>query len=48
MKRAAAQCKICGKTLTPEEVEVGMPMVCPRCKPKEGKKGPSNDDSDKR
>ncbi len=45
MKRVAAECKICGKTLTPEEVEVGMPLVCSRCKPKKGKKKMANNDS---
>jgi hypothetical protein len=25
------QCECCGKTLTPEEAEVGMSLVCPIC-----------------
>jgi len=38
MSRVVAQCKICGKTLLPEEIEVGTSLVCPRCAPKQRKK----------
>jgi hypothetical protein len=31
MTRDIAQCPACGKTITPEEVEIGMSLVCPRC-----------------
>jgi uncharacterized paraquat-inducible protein A len=31
MTREIAQCPVCGQTITPEEVEVGMSLVCPRC-----------------
>jgi DNA-directed RNA polymerase subunit RPC12/RpoP len=34
LKREAAKCRICGKTLLPEEIEVGTSLVCPRCSPK--------------
>lgn len=40
MKRAAAQCKVCGKTLTPEEIEIGKSLVCPRCKSTKNRKNP--------
>ena len=33
MQRTIAQCPICGKTITPEEVEIGISLVCPRCDP---------------
>ncbi len=39
LKRVAAKCRICGKTLMPEEVEVGIPLECPRCAPKTKKTG---------
>lgn len=38
MRRASAKCKICGKTLMPEEIEAGVSLVCPRCDPKLRKK----------
>jgi len=42
MKRDVIECPRCGKTLTPEEVEVGKSLVCPRCgerpRPSPGKK----------
>ena len=31
MKRDVIQCPRCGKALTPEQVEVGQSLVCPRC-----------------
>ena len=31
--KPVAQCKVCDKTLTTEEIEVGTSLVCPRCKP---------------
>jgi DNA-directed RNA polymerase subunit RPC12/RpoP len=46
MKRAAAQCGICGKTLLPEEIEVGASLVCPRCDPKRNKTKPGKGETD--
>jgi DNA-directed RNA polymerase subunit RPC12/RpoP len=34
LTRTAAKCSICGKTVTPEEVEVGISPRCPRCNKK--------------
>lgn len=38
MGRVIAQCSRCGKTITPEEVEIGISLVCPRCEPRRAKK----------
>jgi DNA-directed RNA polymerase subunit M/transcription elongation factor TFIIS len=40
MGRVIAQCPICGKTIIPEEVEIGISLVCPRCEPRRAKKNP--------
>ena len=37
MKHVAAECPRCGATITPEEIEVGLSLVCPRCKCKKDK-----------
>ena len=37
MNRVIATCQKCGKTIIPEEVEIGMSLVCPRCDPKRKK-----------
>ena len=34
MSRSAAHCEKCGKDLVPEEIEVGISLVCPRCSKK--------------
>jgi DNA-directed RNA polymerase subunit RPC12/RpoP len=34
MSRSAAHCDKCGKDLVPEEIEVGISLVCPRCNKK--------------
>ncbi len=31
MKRDVIECPACGKTVTPEEVESGVSLVCPEC-----------------
>ena len=31
MSKPVAECKACGKTITAEEVTVGMSLICPRC-----------------
>jgi len=43
MKHVAAECPRCGATITPEEIEVGISLVCPRCKCKQDKAGKSAD-----
>ncbi len=34
IQRVAAKCSRCGATLTPEEIEIGLSLVCSRCDPK--------------
>ena len=31
MSGTAVQCPTCGKTITPEEIEIGQSLVCPLC-----------------
>ena len=33
MSGAVVQCPTCGKTITPEEIEIGASLVCPVCDP---------------
>jgi len=48
MNRAVALCEVCGKTITPEEVEVGISLVCPRCAPRSKAPSKSKDADDSR
>jgi DNA-directed RNA polymerase subunit M/transcription elongation factor TFIIS len=36
MKRDIIECPTCGKTVTPEEVEAGISLVCLECEDVEG------------
>ena len=34
MTRDVDACQQCGKTILPEEIEIGGSLICPRCAPK--------------
>ena len=37
MSGTVVQCPTCGKTITPEEIEIGTSLVCPVCDPAKAK-----------
>ena len=39
--KPVAQCKVCKKTITTAEIEVGTSLVCPSCDPKSAKEAKS-------
>jgi DNA-directed RNA polymerase subunit RPC12/RpoP len=39
MKRDKVTCPRCGKSLTPEEIEIGKSLECPHCRPKQRQPG---------